>query len=51
VFDDELPKNPALLDAFHSALTRIREREAEQKLTPSNPRLFVGGAIARRLAR
>jgi hypothetical protein len=49
VFEDELPRTRSFVEAFRNAVTRTEQREAEQRVRPSKPRLFVGGAIARKL--
>jgi hypothetical protein len=47
---DALPGAPTLEAAFAKARKLIAAREAEEKLTPSNPQMFVGSAIRQKLA-
>lgn len=48
---DALPGAPSLEAAFDKARRLIASRERAEKLTPSNPQRFVGGAIRQKLAR
>lgn len=48
---DALPGAPSLEAAFAKARKLIVAREAAEKLTPSNPQIFVGPAIRQKLAR
>jgi hypothetical protein len=47
---DALPVAPSLEAAFARARKLIAEREKAEKLTPSNPQIFVGSAIRKKLA-
>jgi hypothetical protein len=47
---DALPKATSLEGAFEAARKAIAKREGAEKLTPSNPQIFVGGAIREKLA-
>ena len=47
---DALPGAPTLEAAFAKARALIAAREAEEKLTPSNPQMFVGSEIRKKLA-
>ena len=47
---DALPKSSSLVEAFGTARKAIRAREKEEKLTPSNPQLYVGEAMREKLA-
>jgi hypothetical protein len=47
---DALPKAESLETAFDTARQAIRKRERAEKLTPSNPQIFVGEAMRRKLA-
>ena len=46
---DALPKAASLEEAFVAARDDIAQREKAEKLTPSNPQMFVGEAMARKL--
>src|SRR5262249_36595298 len=46
---DALPKAPSLETAFEQARKEIAERETEEKLMPSNPQMWVGASMARKL--
>jgi hypothetical protein len=47
---DALPGAPTIEAAFAKARGLIAAREADEKLTPSNPQMFVGSAIRQKLA-
>jgi hypothetical protein len=47
---DALPGAPSLEAAFGKARKLIAERERAEQLTPSNPQIFTGSAIRRKLA-
>jgi hypothetical protein len=47
---DALPKATSLEQAFKTARTAIRAREKEEKLTPSNPQMYLGAAMREKLA-
>lgn len=47
---DSLPKAPSLEVAFERARDEIAEREKQEKLTPSNPQLWVGASMAKKLS-
>lgn len=49
-FKEALPGSDTLAHAFGRASALIRERETAQKLTHSNPQIFVGPRIKARLA-
>lgn len=46
---DSLPTARSLQAAFEHARTEIAEREKQEKLTPSNPQIWVGASIAKKL--
>ena len=46
---DALPKATSLEGAFKKARAAIRAREKEEKLTPSNPQLYLGDAMRHKL--
>jgi hypothetical protein len=48
-FRDALAKTRSLTDAFDLAREIVAKREAEEKLTPSQPQMWKGKAIAERL--
>jgi hypothetical protein len=47
---DALPESTSIEGAFKIARKAIAERELAEKLTPSNPQIFVGDAIREKLA-
>jgi len=47
---DALPKAGSLVEAFQAARKDIRQRERAEKLTPSNPQIFLGKAMRDKLA-
>lgn len=47
---DALPTSGSLVDAFEIARKAIRAREREEKLTPSNPQMYLGDAMHAKLA-
>ena len=47
---DALPKAASLQDAFVAARDDIAQREKAEKLTPSNPQMFVGAQMQEKLA-
>jgi hypothetical protein len=47
---DALPKATSLEGAFQVARAAIRKRERAEKLTPSNPQIFLGDAMREKLA-
>jgi hypothetical protein len=47
---DAMPKAATLQAAFELARQDIAERERAEKLTPSNPQLWVGASMAKKLA-
>jgi hypothetical protein len=47
---DALPKATSLEQAFKTARAAIRAREKEEKLTPSNPQMYLGEAMREKLA-
>lgn len=47
---DSLPKAPSLQAAFAHASKEIADREKQENLTPSNPQMWVGASMARKLA-
>jgi hypothetical protein len=47
---DALPRAPSLEAAFRQAREAIAQREKAENKTPSNPQMFVGEAVARKLA-
>ena len=47
---DSLPKAPSLAAAFERARQEIAEREKQEKLEPSNPQMWVGASMAKKLA-
>jgi len=47
---DALPKATSLEQAFKTARAAIRAREKEEKLTPSNPQMYLGKAMREKLA-
>ncbi|MEJ0036254.1 MAG: C13 family peptidase [Gammaproteobacteria bacterium] len=46
---DSLPKAPSLPAAFEHAREEIAVREKQEKLTPSNPQMWVGASMAKKL--
>ena len=50
VFKDALNHERAFIPAFQSAITEIKQREANEKLEPSLPQLFIGARIGAKLA-
>jgi hypothetical protein len=46
---DSLPKASSLAAAFETARAEIARREKEEGLTPSNPQMWVGASMARKL--
>jgi uncharacterized membrane protein len=46
---DSLPRAPSLQAAFEHAREEIAEREKQEKLTPSNPQMWVGASMANKL--
>jgi len=49
-FKQALPAQPRFIQAFDLAAEWVRKREAVEKLEPSQPQIFVGEAIAAKLA-
>ena len=47
---DALPKAASLAAAFQSAREAIAEREKKENLTPSNPQMWVGASMKKKLA-
>jgi hypothetical protein len=47
---DSLPQAPSLAAAFERASEEIARREKQEQLTPSNPQMWVGASMARKLA-
>lgn len=47
---DSLPKAPSLQAAFEHARQEIAAREKQEKLTPSNPQMWVGASMAGKLS-
>jgi hypothetical protein len=45
-----MPKAATLQAAFETAREDIAEREHAEKLTPSNPQMWVGASMAKKLA-
>lgn len=48
-FRDALPKAASLAEAFEQAKALVARQEAEEKLKPSLPQIWIGAAIAERL--
>jgi hypothetical protein len=49
-FSQALEKTSSFIDAFDLAKSAIAERESKEKLTPSEPQIFIGDAIRPKLA-
>lgn len=49
VFDEELRRTHSFTEAFERARRVIAERERAQQFAPSNPQIYIGGAIAAKL--
>jgi Peptidase C13 family len=49
-FSQALQKTSSFIDAFDLAKSAIAERESKEKLTPSEPQIFIGEAIRPKLA-
>ena len=47
---DSLSRAPSLEAAFEQARREIAERETREKLTPSDPQMWVGASMSRKLA-
>ena len=46
---DSLPRAPSLEAAFARAREQIAQREKQEKLTPSNPQMWVGASMSKKL--
>jgi len=51
LFKDQLPHTYSFVDAFEKARRTIEAREISEKLTPSNPQMFVSPAMRAKLKR
>ena len=49
IFDEELRATHSFTEAFERARRAIAERERAGKHAPSNPQIFIGGAMAGKL--
>jgi len=49
-FRDHLQNQWSFIDAFYEAQTAVRVREEKEKRTASEPQIYIGSAIAERLA-
>jgi hypothetical protein len=49
LFNEQLRREYSFITAFENAKTAIAEREKQEKLTPSEPQIYVGSAIQSKL--